>query len=520
MSTSDLIAGLTSLNKTKLQIEMDHVKMIISGVGGESRAHQIGLWPEYSSSSLNDNDYDDVSVFDDTANDLLTRMSRNVSEVIQFPVNSVFIHGLAVLSSAMNKGFSYKYHGTGPVTIYSVVSQPPSTGKSGVHGAFFHPIRIAFEGYNKIQEKKRASIEYKISKIKKEMKNAEEYEIEAIAKSIEDLESQLEETHVYNYSVSDSTPESLARGALGHGGLFNVLSDESAAISSVLGEMYGSGGKTNSECILKGWDGEYVSISRVGSGDIKGFVRGSVAVLAQDGVIESILKIASEGNGIAERFFLLKEANMFGKRKRRRKDRIHKDESLHSEYANLVAKLVHTDDFIFNINNDSIDLIEDACEAFEPELSDGGRYSKGMLRGVAGKFDKRVVKVACILHVAKNWDTTGGPDTVDTQCVERAIHICKEMMRAYEKTAQSEGYVGSESECMAIIDALTRYTSRGKLVTNSSQLRDTVKRLTIFKDTPKLAAYIAHNITPKLESLGYCCVIKKKIYINPHLRGA
>jgi len=243
-------------------------------------------------------------------------------------------------------------------------------------------------------------------------------------------------------------------------------------------------------------------------------------VLAQDGVIESILQIAAEGNGIAERFFLLKEANMFGKRKRRRKERRYKDESLHAEYAMLVAKLVHTDDFVFTINNESLDLIEDACEMFEESLSDGGQYSKGMLRGVAGKFDKRVVKVACILHVSKNWDSTGGPEIVDTNCIERAIHICKEMMRAYEKTAESEGYVGTNSECSVIIDAMIRYTSRGKLITNSSQLRDTVKRLAIFKDTPKLAAYIAQHILPKLQDLGYCCIVKKKVFINPQLRGS
>lgn len=518
MSTSDMLAGLAALNKTKMQIEMDHVRIAINDK--ESRAQHPGLWPEYSSSSLNDNDYDEVSVFNDKDSDLLTRMARNVSEVIQFPVNSVFIHGMAVLSSAMSKGFTYKYNGKGPVTIYSVVSQPPSTGKSGVHGAFFHPIRIAFDDYNDKQAKKRGKIEAGISNQKKQLKTAEEYMIEGLKSEIDKLEKELEKTPIYNYSVSDSTPESLVQGALRGGGVFNVLSDESAAISSVLGEMYGNGGKSNSEGILKGWDGEYVSISRVGSGDIKGFVRGSVAVLAQDGVIESILQIAADGNGIAERFFLLKEANMFGRRKRRRKDRQYKDESLHSEYAMLVAKLVHTDDFVFTINDESLDLIEDACEMFEESLSDGGQYSKGMLRGVAGKFDKRVVKVACVLHVAKNWNSKGGPEVVDVKCIERAIHICKEMMRAYEKTAQSEGYVGSESECMAIIDAMIRYTSRGKLITNSSQLRDTVKRLAIFKDTPRLAAYIGHNILPKLQDLGYCCIIKKKIFINPQLRGS
>jgi hypothetical protein len=509
---SNLLDDVNSLGCGQIDLDMAVIRSNI-----KSGRAQFSNWPDYSQEELEESNYDKVNLIGDSDTDLLSMLSTNISDCIQFPVNSVFMHGLAILSSAMTKGFSYKYNGNGPVTIYSVISQPPSTGKSGVHGAFFHPIRVAFEGYNKSQSKKRGVIEFKISTGKSELKKCPENEVEARVKSIEDLESQLEETPIYRYSVSDATPEALVQGALRGGGMFNVLSDEASAISSVLGEMYGTGGTTNSEGVLKGWDGEYVSISRVGSGDIQGFVRGSIAVLAQDGTIESILAAAGKGNGVSERFFLLQEANLFGYRNRRREGRAKRNESLHSKYANLVAKLVNTDDFVFTINDASLSLIDDAMELYEPLMKDGEKYSHGMMRGVCGKFDKRVVKVSCVLHVAKNWDAKGGPDTVDTECVKRAIHICQQMMGAYEKTAKSEGYIGESAECLKVIELLSSEAARGKRSIVGSDISNRFKDDKVFKGKKKLATYALEKIAPKLQSMGYCCIVGKKWYINPKL---
>jgi len=516
-STLDFINAQKSLTVKKTHIEMEGVASAI--LSDKSRASGISLWPEPRPINDIEHGYDNIRVFDKSRNDLLSKMSLAISEQMQFPVDSVFLHGLGVMASAMTKSFKYEYYGsTSPVTIYVVTAQPPSTGKSGVNGAFFHPVRIAFDDFNDKQKRKRGKIEGKLISLKKDIKSAPKNEIETLARELDKLEDQLETTPIYSYSVSDSTPEALTELALKQNGLFNVISDEGTAITSLLGSTYSSDkNKTNAEAILKGWDGEYISSARVLRGHTKGFIRGSVAVLAQDEAVQTILELAVRGNGVAERFFLLREKNMLGERDHTKFKGI--DNSLKSSYSMLISKLVHNDDFTFKISPAGMKLIVAVKIEYEPLMADNKEFSSSLLRGVAGKMDKRVLKTACVLHVAEHWNSKGGPDTISAKTIQWAINICKALMSAYQRTATSSGFVGSDAECQKVIEAMIRYMNRGKMTTTPSQLRDNVKNIAIFKDIPKLSSHLSVDVIPRLVEMGYCCVVKKQIYINPRLRN-
>ena len=512
---NELMNELGALGVTEVEGQLGVVKARL-------KAKQIVpavIWPDYSPKELEDTDYDDVNLVNDTDNDILSRMSREISERIQFPINTVYIHGLAVIASAMVKGFRYEYNDEEVVSIYSVTGQPPSTGKSGVHNAFSKPIRVAFSHYNDNQQVKRDIITRDIKTKKEALKSEHENAIPEIMREIVDLERKLEQTPIYNYCVSDATPEALVQGALARGGMFNVMSDEGSAIESVLGNLYGNGGVVNTEGILHGWDNGFCSISRKSTGDIKGHVRGCVAVLAQGNTVKSILDAAANGNGVAERFFLLEESWAFGGRNRRKRSRKPIDKSLHSEYANLVTKLVNSDDIVFTFNDESIDLIDDLLEYYEPFLAQGQKYGNPMMQGVVGKADKRICKVACVLHVAKNWSVNGGGTVVDTECVAKAIDICKQMLVAYEKTAVTSGYIGEVAECQAVVEEITKMAQKGKKDFVCSEMNSKFKRGSVFGEQPSLSKHIREKVIPKLEQAGYCAAIGKRIYINPKLKG-
>jgi len=149
-----------------------------------------------------------VKVVDKRKKDLLTTLSLGISEQIQFPVNTIFMHGLGVIASAMTKSFSYEYHGEeSPVNLYVVTSQPPSSGKSGVNKFLANPVRNAFTDYNTGQAKKRALLESRSASLKADLKKAtNDAEIECGSVELIELEERLSKIPLYKYAVSNATP--------------------------------------------------------------------------------------------------------------------------------------------------------------------------------------------------------------------------------------------------------------------------------------------------------------------------
>lgn len=507
-----IISAISKAGVSQRDLDISRVRMCLTG-----EINERPVWPDYSLDDLKDDDYDKVSLTDDSHNDIVSQMAREMATAVQFPLQTTFMHGLGILACAMTKGFRYKFMGSGPVTMYVITAQPPSTGKSGIHDSFFSPVRRAFLDYNEKQKTKQGQEKIKIKRIKDELKKCtNDNEEDALIHDLAEAESRLSRIPTYKPSITDGTPEGIAKKSMTLGGTFNIASDEANAINVVLGLMYGGTGKTNSEAILKAWDGEYVSITRAGADDIEGYLSGNVVVLAQDGAIQSVLEKAANGDGVPERFFLMEEKNLLGSRDL---DNYTPptDETL-GKYARLVSKLVHTNDVTFTLSKRGFKMIMDRKREIEPLLADGQRYSVALMRGVAGKFDKRCVKLACVLHVSQNWDEKGGSDIIDDKCVERAIHICNEMLSTFEKSAKSEGHIGHVAECIKIAEVMQSIAKTGKLKVTCSTLANSVKKTNMFNGRKRLAKHILDNIAPRLESMGYCCSIGKDLHINPKLR--
>ena len=459
-----------------------------------------------------------IAVVDEQRTDILTMAAMAISKQVQFPVNTAFMHGLGIIATAMTKSFSYEYYGNeSPVNLYVVTSQPPSTGKSGINNFFVGPVRIAFVDYNKSQQSKRNKIEGKIKEIKAELKEAvKDVEIDALLSQMATETEKLEETPVYRYSVSNTTPEALEQIAFTQTGFWNVISDEAGAINVLLGNMYSEGALSNADIVLQSWDGDWLSSSRITRKAGEGYVRGSISVVAQDETISTILQAGSRGNGISERFLLLRENNKLGVRDHNQFKPV--PPSVKVDYAMLINSLVFADKTTFRFSQEAKDLIKINKIKIEPHLSDGGIYSNNLLRGVVGKMDKQVMKMSCVLHVAEKWKGKDNPVIIEADTVKWAIKMYKELIKLYIDAADSNGFIGEISELKAIKDQFIKFLQKDKQAVTYSELKDYIKNRAVFKGRTKLASYVKDKLMIRLLELKFCTIVGDKIVINPRLK--
>lgn len=508
----------------------DSVKDITSLLGNNGQQHKntvaVGYSDQLGEQWLSPLLFDEVdkipsiNLINDEREDIITQYAIALSKSIQFPANTAFFHALGCIASAMNKSFSYDYYGSvAPVTLYCVSAQPPSTGKSAVNSALTVPIRLSYKDFNKEQARKRAEIEIKIKAAKKEYKLQDDqgnsqamYEI---ATEIANLQEQLDATPIYKYSVSNSTPEALEKIAFSQGGIFNVISDEAGSILTMLGAVYSDKGKPgNADLVLQGWDGDYMSSARITRDSAEGFVRGCVSVIAQDETIKTILSEGERGNGVSERFLLMREHNLLGMRDhfKERTD----NAFLKHRYTELVRGLVFSEPMTFKFDQKAMDFIKGKKQELEPLLSDGGKYSNSMLRGAIGKMDKQVFKISCILHAAENFSGGSAPVMIKESTVKWAYEIYSELAKMYEVAAESQGYAGDMAEINTVLEKLRFFADKNKYQIKKRQLRDVLRNLKIFRGR-SMTKLLDDKLLPKCESLHYIKQHGELIFINPGL---
>lgn len=476
------------------------------------------IWPEPKNEDLTDDTYPDVDLMSGRS-DILSDYVISLAASIQFPANTAYLHALAVVSTAMNRSFKYEYYGNeSPVNLYAVTSQPPSSGKSGVHKALTLPHRLAYSEINKANAKIRIEAEQKMEKMQQQLeKSTMEEERATLQDDISKLRVTIESAPHYRYAVDDATPEALESIAFAQGGLFNISSDEADAVNVLLGNVYSDKGSANHGMILKGWDGDWHSPARITRKTKEGIVYGSIAVIAQDEAINSILHAGMSGRGISERILILRERPVLGSRNHLEYKRVCTESR--KQYDRAIYNLLTSDKITLSLTNDAMSYLSAYRHNIEPKLADGGEYGNTMLRGVVGKADKQIIKIACVLHGMDNWCEGGARSTkVTDDTVIRASHIFNELCKTYISAADSQGYMGNVAELTAIKESLERRLKSGSGKISVSQLRDNIKNLKAFKGASKLTNKLKDELLPKLVEDGYCVMHNNTIHISPKLK--
>lgn len=456
----------------------------------------------------------------------LVRYILSMCRSIQFPPNTAYLHGLGVVASAMTHNHTYSYHGDDkPVTLYVVTAQPPSSGKSAVNGKLTGPIRAAVKEMNQARKERRAQLEVKIAELQKEMKKGASKDSDGAmvkrgrdAEELVQLEDELSACQPYGYGYTDATPEALERDCAKQDGVFTIVSDEADAINVILGAVYGGDKKANYGIFLSGWDGDYFKSARITRDGHDGHVRGSVAVIAQDDSIDSIISAGATGRGISERFWMIREPSLLG---RRRFDKyVPIDETAAAKYAETVGRIFSASPTTFYLSEGAHAILMEAKQDVEPTMGSGGEYSNNFMQGVVGKADKQIMKMASVLHALKEYSEreTARREIPDETVAEAAL-LFRQCLHTYRAAADARGHIGSESEAAKIIDHLQRRVEKKKYRLTVRQLRDAIKNTSPFSRQPDLTKHLKNNLLPTLQDMGYVVFDKNTgdIFINPRM---
>jgi hypothetical protein len=448
-----------------------------------------------------------------------------VCDTVKFPKNTAYLHFMAVIAAAMNPRFSYQVYGNSksPVTIYAIGSQPPSTGKSGIHSYFTAPILREYEIVNaKIKEESRA-IAVSIKEKALQLKTASGREAATIEQWIEDLEEKRSVMAPPVFMTDDATPEGLQQLAGSQGCWFNILSPEADILNIMFGSSYGEGKKANHQLILKSWDGEYYSGARVTRSMKNGNYRGCVGVLAQDEGIKAILSAGESGRGLSERVLLMRERPLLGSRDHTTYTPINQDWL--SWYDGLIANLVHAGETLFTFTPNAINMVNEKRNDYERFMGGNGKYSSALLQGVLGKSGAQTFRIASVLHVTRHWSAGGSKSTmIDDQTVIDAINIYDQLKDSFIQVAEGQGYAGEKSLQKAAVECLLELVEkrktkigRGYHHISLSAFRDIKRNRKPFSGHSQLTTLLRDNVFPELVSAGVCAFVEDEIFINPNL---
>lgn len=461
------------------------------------------------------------------ATDLMSRMAVTVSDVVRFPLSTAFLHGLGAVSAALNKGFSIKYHNeTIPLNLYVITAQRPSTGKSSINKFYFGAVMSAYDKENirtapeRFKLEKDLSIkESQLDKMMSVNSNENEFKIQETIDIIESIKSKLDKVPKWRCNLTDATIEAAEVVASKQGGLFNIISPEADAINVVTGGVYGdSKTKKNLNLILSAWDGERVSSTRVGRDGIDCDVRASIAVLAQDDAVDTILQSGESGRGITQRFLLLSEPSMLGSRGGIIYDKAQYN-AIKEEYARTVENIVLESNVVIDFDKKSEEFLRQKLLLIEPKMGDDGMYANQLVGGFMGKADKHIRKIAAVLHCTEHWRPSADKSRiVGINTTMRASVLFDELASRFLHSADYHGYSGERSEIEMLVEYFTQKAEKGQLKMTLSRLRDNVKKSKPFKGTPSLTNKLKKQVLPLLQSKNYIVVSENTIYINPRLK--
>lgn len=486
------------------------------------------MWPEIQENPSDGGEtYSTISLTSESRKDLLSRYALSVARSVQFPPNTSFMHLIGCVSSAMARNFTVEYHGTElPISMYVVTSQPPSSGKSAVNSMHVMPIKAEFDRISEKAIKQIAKINFRLEELKKTYKEAtNQNEKQALSDDMARENEKLEKIYPITYPVTDGTPEAIQLIANAEGGFFSIISDEATALNTALGLSYGAdGSKSNAEIVLKGWDGGFVGTARIGRGLSSGNILGNISVIAQDESIESILSAGERGNGLTERFLMLREPPMIGQRKHwdYENDRPAYEPvaaELKAEYARFVHAVIEAGQIKLKLSKMAQKMLAMHRDRWEENFRDGGKWEHALLRGAMGKADKHITRLAAIFHVADNWNDGGKRSfTINDESMSRAIAVYEALTKTFTDAVESRGYAGEKSEIELISERLRKQIQQKRDVVTVKWLYDSLKKVKPFSGIPQLYARLKDVVLPGMECAGYCVVSKGKVYISPRLK--
>lgn len=460
----------------------------------------------------------------------LARMAHAISDCVQFPFNTTFLHGCGILSAAMIRKFCYvSFKSKKHIGLYTVAAQPPSSGKSPTNDYFSVPIISKIDEMNSNNEPMRMLIGLDVERLERELGKAHKMppgQARDLAEQLIAKRRELESVAAYGFGHTDATPEALEEVASRQYGRFSIISDEAEGVSVLTGANYGTSGQANLGVVLKGWDGGHQNSARIGRPGYKGRLYGAVAVLAQESTVAAILKTGRNENGsrgVCERFWILDEPNWLGEKDPDKY--IPLDIRVNEEYTAMVQAVVMQNDPVeFELSNESIEFIKSIKRGLIPYIRDGGKYSDELMRSVLGKCDSQICKMASVLHCAKEWAPSGKRSKViQVYEVAHAANMYMQMVRCFVSAAEEQNLGGEMTDMRVAAYKLKQIVTNKeepKLSLPFGEFCDKLKRTKPFLGRKNHRKSCREKLIPKLIESNYIvfCKTTETVFINPRVR--
>lgn len=399
-----------------------------------------------------------IQLPESVVNTVIGKLACKMAHCIEFPEASVFMSMLGTASASVACNYAVQYATKHAIStgLYVIVEQPPATQKSRILDMGIVPYSVAMTAHNKrVFARRREDKERDL-----------------------DCDASLRQGFVL---ATDATSAALDKFLSECSeGRFVVASAEQSALTSLFPES-GSFSSTN-ELVLKGYAGEYVAGMRGGRSAFSGIASGTVVLIAQMGANKRVLA-ASNGSGMAERFFFLSEPTLLGSRTF---DNGYVTEEDREPFDMAVRKCVDAySSKVMSFRNSDLDtrVVLDPCNLdqlkataagyhmikqwkidSEPRMGELGQSGDTVLLSWLGKFETHVLKIASILHV---FECLGNgvavvpviPDSV----ISAAMDLTETLSYHMETLLHDAGESGMDAEEQAVIEALTgkRLPTRG-----------------------------------------------------------
>lgn len=495
-------------------------------------------WPNVDARKLTtDTGYVDVDLIGNIDN-CIARGAVGIANAVQFPVSTTFLHGMAVLSAAAVLKFSYQMRMGSqhtPPAIYAASAQPSGAGKTAVHNFYFMPFERAFKDLRKDALRRRGKIKGKLEALRGELKNQTAPAArEAIEDEIVELELKLEQIELFTiFTTDDPTPEGLTSMARKNGGYFSTLSDEGQAINTLLGGQYTAAGKNSSaNIVLKGYDNGAISVVR--SKDIKlkngsddedsdamFRARGVVASLAQTESIDAIIEVGKRGVGVVERFFLVEEEPLLGRRRHTGRSNV---TGPNSDDVLAIDRLMHavitSRQTVLYFDDEVGEYIARIRDAIEPQLVPGQRYGYPMVQGFMAKVERHITGLACLLHIANEWAPGGQRDEcIKLGVVKQAAELFRKLCESTIASIEARSAGSGRAEMSTVYNKFCNHVERKRMFFMTyRELRDAVKKEAAFRGIKDLTSHLREITLRRMAEQGICLPVKSGIYINPNVR--
>lgn len=377
----------------------------------------------------------------------LGKLASRISYCIEFPEASTALALLAGASAAVATSYAVQYQSGTPVPagIYAVIEQPPSMMKSRLLSYAQSAYLKAMGDHNGRIYKHRETLE-------------------------KDDPKPMPGFSVTTDATSAGLDMELARCSEGR---FFIASAEQAAFQSLFPE---SGDfASHNGLLLQGWAGEYASGMRKGRAAFNGHVSGSVLVIAQPGSSARVFS-ASNGTGLAERFFYLSEPTPLGSRQHhgefvtnaqlapfRHACRECVEDYSKRRFEEL--ELAQDPDRLrqLTFTPDGYRLMLETRRRIEPTLGRLAKDGELVQVGWLGKIETHTMKVAAVLHVVECLaNDCNPPAQIPVKMVQTALEFVELLAGHLSGLLHDSGETGEAAEIDAVLELVTRkpYTAR------------------------------------------------------------